>query len=103
MKVIEIKKTDKIPEIILDDKKRVFEISGKCLPENIRNLDELVIKKLDNYLNECMNIKETFPEKNLLKVHFKLDYFNSAAAKFIADILMLIGGYIKKGCDIKLY
>lgn len=103
MKIIEIKKTDKIPGIILDDKKRVFEINGKCLPENIRDLDELVTKKLDAYLKKCMITKDSDPEKNTLKVNFKLEYFNSAAAKFIADILMLMNKYIKKGCDIKLY
>ena len=103
MKVIEIKRTEKIPEIILDDERGVFEMNGKCLPENIRNLDELVTKKLDKYLRECMRTKDTSSEKKILKANFKLAYFNSAAAKFIADILMLINGYINKGCDIKLY
>ncbi len=103
MKVIEILKTEKIPAITLDDKKKVFEISGKCLPENIRNLDEMVTQKLEVYLNECIAKKDSSPEKNTLKANFKLEYFNSAAAKFIADILMLMNGFIEKGCDIKLY
>ena len=54
MKVIDIPKTEKIPEITLDDIKRVFEIKGKCLPENIRNLDELVTQKLKFYLNAML-------------------------------------------------
>lgn len=103
MKVIEIKKTEKLPEIILDDKKMIFEINGKCLPENIRNLDEEVTQKLKLYLKDCMKIKNDGPKKNSFKVNFKLEYFNSAAAKFIADILMLMNDYVEKGCDIKLY
>lgn len=103
MKVIEIKKTEKIPEITLDGAKKIFEIKGKCLPENIRNLNELVTKKLESYLNDCLEKKDSAPEKNTLKVNFKLDYFNSAAAKFIADILMLMNNFIEKGCKIKLY
>lgn len=103
MKVIEIKKTEKLPEIILDDKKMIFEINGKCLPENIRNLDEEVTQKLKLYLMDCMKIKNDGPKKNSFKVNFKLEYFNSAAAKFIADILMLMNDYVEKGCDIKLY
>lgn len=103
MKVIEIKKTEKIPEIILDDKKKTFEINGKCLPENIRNLDKLVTKKLEKYLDECMKAKESSSQEKAFKANFKLAYFNSAAAKFIADIMMLMNRYIKKGSNIKLY
>ncbi len=102
MKVIEIKKTEKIPEITLDDKNKTFEIRGKCLPENIRNLDKLVTKKLEKYLDDCMEAKKSSSRKTL-KANFKLAYFNSAAAKFIADIMMLMNRYIKKGYNIKLY
>ena len=103
MNVIEIPRTEKIPSITLDDKRKVFEINGKCLPENIRNLNEMVTRKLESYLNKCLKSEDTVPEEKTLRVNFKLEYFNSAAAKFIADILMLMNDFIEKGCDIKLY
>ncbi|MBA7519712.1 hypothetical protein ES705_11799 [subsurface metagenome] len=103
MKVIEIHRTEKTPEIILDDEKGILELSGKCLPENIRNLEQLVTQKLRTYLNESFNEADSQRAEKALKVNFKLAYFNSAAAKFIADILMLTNEYIKKGYNIKIY
>jgi hypothetical protein len=50
-----------------------------------------------------MGTKDLSSKNKSFKAHFKLAYFNSAAAKFIADILMLLNQYARKGCDIKLY
>ena len=103
MKVIEIRKTEKTPEIILDDEKRILQITGKCLPENIRDFSQLVIEKLENYLNQLVPVSDGDNGKETFKVNFKLGYFNSAAAKFIADVLLLTDEYTQKGVGITVF
>jgi hypothetical protein len=103
MKIIDIKKTERTPEITLDAKEKIFEIKGKCLPENIVDFDAMVTEKLRVYLTECFENQNDCAEGNPFKVNLKLAYFNSAAAKFIADILMLVNEFIKKEKNIKIY
>jgi hypothetical protein len=103
MKFIDIQRTDKTPEIILDTDKRLFQIKGNCLPENIRDFSIEVTSKYEQFLRQSPteNIDEDHPDA--FRVHFRLGYFNSAAAKFIADILIISGNYIAKGINIRLY
>jgi hypothetical protein len=101
MKVIEIPKTEKTPEIILDDDQRILQIKGNCLPENIRDFSEVVLEKLRHYLEGLA--AETTANADTFRVYFRLGYFNTAAAKFIADVLALTGSYIKKGYPVRIY
>jgi hypothetical protein len=103
MKVIEIPKTEKTPEIILDDERRLLQITGKCLPENIRDFSQLVIEKLENYLNQLIPSPDQDNGNGAFKVNFKLGYFNSAAAKFIADVLLVIDENSQRGVNIKVF
>ena len=103
MKIIDIKRTERTPEIILDAEEKIFEIKGKCLPENIVDFDLLVTEKLSNYLRKCFEEDSECADNRTFKVNLKLAYFNSAAAKFIADILMVVNNYIRKGYNIKIY
>lgn len=103
MKIIDIKKTDKTPEVILDTEKQVFQIKGRCLPENIRDFSKQVLTGLEEYLAQLPVSASDRHASGAFRVHFKLGYFNSAAAKFIADVLALAGSYAQKGCNIKSY
>ncbi len=103
MRIIDIKKTERTPEIVLDAKDKFFEIRGKCLPENIVDYDKLVTEKLHEYLVDCFEKNNDCSGGTSFKANFKLAYFNSAAAKFIADILMVVNEFIKKGHNIKIY
>jgi hypothetical protein len=101
MKAIDIKQTDKTPEILLDTDRQLFQIKGKCLPENIRDFSRQVLTSFEQYLS---TLPHGANDKNgAFRVHFRLGYFNSASAKFIADILALSGQYTQKGCNIKNY
>jgi hypothetical protein len=100
MKIIDISKTDKTPEITLDSDKQVFQIKGRCLPENIREFSQKVLKSFEDYL---VTLPTGSSDKGAFRIHFRLGYFNSAAAKFIADVLALSGQYTQKGCNIKNY
>ena len=103
MKVINIKQTDKTPEIILDTDKQVFQIKGNCLPENIREFSRQVLVSYEDYLKTLHCITDNKSSAGAFRIHFRLGYFNSAAAKFISDILTLSHGYAQKGCNIKIY
>lgn len=103
MKIIDIKKTDKTPEVILDTDKQLFQIKGRCLPENIRDFGKQVLASLDEYLAQQPVSDSERHAPGAFRVHFKLGYFNSASAKFIADVLSLAGSYTQKGYNIKSY
>ena len=101
MKLIDIQKTDKTPEVILDTEKQLFQIKGNCLPENIREFSSQVLNDFERFLMQL--VPDAKGTAGAFRVHFKLGYFNSAAAKFIADLLILSGNYIQKGHNMKVY
>lgn len=70
--------TDESPEIVFDIGKSIFKISGKSMPENVREFYKPVLNYLDEY------IKEPNPETTVI---FEMDYFNSATSKLFLDIL----------------
>ncbi|MBN2520862.1 MAG: DUF1987 domain-containing protein [Bacteroidales bacterium] len=103
MNIIDIEPTNRTPEIILNDEDLFFEMTGDCRPENIWEFYKPVIGKLKNFLDDFLKSKSINAEKDVFKVSFRLGYFNSASAKFIVDILLLIGDFTKLGCKIKVY
>jgi hypothetical protein len=103
MNSIEIPKTEKTPEILLDDERKILQIKGKCLPENIRDFSQFVTEKLENYLDQLVPDLDEENKSEAFKVNFKLGYFNSAAAKFIADVLLIIDNYIQRNVNIKVF
>jgi hypothetical protein len=103
MKIIDIAKTDKVPAVTLDVNTKVFQIKGNCLPENIRSFSKQVIEKLEEHYTQLLADIEKTDDKDVFRVLFRLGYFNSAAAKFIADVMMLSKNYAEKGCNIKIY
>jgi hypothetical protein len=103
MKIISIQRTDKTPEVTLDTDEQVFQIKGNCLPENIREFSHQVITKFEEYLNQLAPGISDKGAAGIFRVNFQLGYFNSAAAKFIADVLIISGNFIQKGCNIKIY
>lgn len=75
------KGSQETPEIHLDPQTGIFNISGKSLPEDVKEFYHPVIKWLEGY------IEDPKPE-TLLKV--KMDYFNTASSKMILEIFELI-------------
>lgn len=104
MSMIHIEATEKTPEIILDDKNLIFEMIGKSRPENIRDFYKPIIEKLENFLDYLLvNTPAEKLEEKVFKINFKLGYFNSASAKCIADIMIMVHDFIKQGSNIKIY
>src|SRR4030042_5617724 len=95
--------TEKTPEVILDDDRKLLQVKGHCLPENIRDFNQMVTGKLESYLESLDNKHESDLKKKPFRVNFKLGYFNTAAAKFIADVLMHIKAHMQAGSHIKIF
>src|SRR6056297_1161218 len=103
MEKIRLEATEKSPAILFDPQNRIFEIKGNSRPENVRDFFIPLMEKMRNNLDECLEQKASANEEDPLKCMFKLEYFNSSSAKFISDILVMIGNYYQKGLPVKLY
>jgi hypothetical protein len=103
MQKVIIPATDRTPEISLDKESRIFQFKGRCLPENIRTFGENVMASLDGFLARCLDDRRNASAGSLHKVIFRFGYFNSAAARLLADILSSLGKAREKGCLIKIY
>lgn len=81
MEKLHIDATDDTPEINFNPDENTFIISDRSLPENAI---EFYLPIFDWLLTYCSN-----PNKNTT-FDFKLDYFNTASAKQIAKILLVL-------------
>lgn len=81
MEALHIPKTDDTPEVKFSPEQDVFEISYRSLPENAIEFYQPICKWVEEY-NQSPNQKTTFD--------FKLEYFNTASAKQIAKLLLLL-------------
>lgn len=91
MEVIKIIGTDDTPNVILDADNKIFEISGRSLPEDVASFYEPILDWLDDYAEEA-NPKTIFD--------FKLVYFNTASSKLILDILLKLEEMYESGKDV---
>jgi len=79
MEIINIKKTDDTPLVILNAENNIMEISGRSLPEDLNKFYIPIIEWVKEY-SKKPNPSTVFK--------FKLDYFNTASSKNILSILM---------------
>ncbi|MCK4661542.1 MAG: DUF1987 domain-containing protein [Bacteroidales bacterium] len=101
MEPFNLSPTDSTPKIIFDPQQKKFEISGISRPENVREYYEPVLEWIENF-NIEMNDYVFKNGKELIIFDFKLNYFNSASAKFILDILIELNKLYKNGLNLKI-
>jgi hypothetical protein len=89
MKPIIIDETNSTPQVIFDLKNYQFELKGCSRPENVRQFYLPIVEWLESFQANAAEYVDHFTEKPAV-FKFKLSYFNSASAKFILDILLLI-------------
>ena len=101
MKPIIIDETNATPQVIFDIKNSQFEIKGCSRPENVRQFYLPIVEWLENF---CTNAPEHVAhfKNNPAIFKFKLSYFNSASAKFILDILLLINKIYKNDINTSI-
>lgn len=81
MDVISIKGTQETPEVLLDSSKGVFELSGKSLPEDVKEFYNPILKWFDEY-------SKSPNKQTILKI--KMDYFNTASSKMILELFEVV-------------
>lgn len=77
MEILNIEGAEDTPKIILDATNKIFEISGRSLPEDSAEFYKPVLGW----------IKEYTSAGNAMNFVFKLEYFNTASSKLILDVL----------------
>lgn len=85
--------TEDTPEIDFDISTGVFKVTGRALPEDAHDF----FKPLEDWLQEY--IEE--PLDNTV-VEMRIDYFNSAATRYIFNLLMCFEDLVEAGKDAKI-
>lgn len=93
MEKLTIQPTEDTPQVIFDIASNTLELSGKSYPDNVFTFYEPVLAWLNSYASK--------PEP-ATKFVFKLDYFNTASAKIIFDILSILDGIHSSGHQIEI-
>jgi hypothetical protein len=91
MEVVKIVGTDDTPNVVLDVENKIFEISGRSLPEDVASFYEPILDWLERYSEETLD-KTVFD--------FKLVYFNTASSKMILDILLKLEEMHEAGNEV---
>lgn len=86
-KTLIIESREDTPKVIFDTANKFFEISARSLPENAIGFYEPVLLWLNEYYNSPLE---------LTVFNFKLEYFNTASAKQLAKILLILENLAKK-------
>jgi len=91
MEVIKIQGTDDTPSVIFDAQNKIFQISGRSMPEDVTAFYDPLLEWLDEFAEE-VNEKVVF--------EFKLEYFNTASSKLLLDILLKLEEMYEDGKEI---
>jgi hypothetical protein len=83
MEIFYLEGSEDTPRINLNKEKGIFEISGRSIPEDPAAFYSPVLEWIKHYKGEA-NKSTAFV--------FKLEYFNTASAKIILDILYALEG-----------
>jgi hypothetical protein len=94
--------TEDSPSIIFDTTTHNFVISGSSRPENAKTFYTPVVNWLTTYLESMDLHKQQIGVETKLIFIFRLEYFNSATAKCIVDILFLLKKFVEQGFSIKI-
>jgi len=82
-----IDSTEDTPKVIFDAENKIFQISERSLPENAIGFYDSLLNWLTQYSKNPIE---------LTIFDFKLEYFNTASAKQIAKILLILENIGKK-------
>jgi hypothetical protein len=91
METLLIEQTDDSPKVIFDPVDKLFEISGKSLPEDVLEFYQPVLDWLNAYRKEP-DSKTTFS--------VRLIYFNTASSKMIMDIFLIFEEMVEEGHEV---
>lgn len=93
MKTLIIDGTEDTPKVIFDPENKIYEISGRSLPEDVVTFFQPVLDWLDE-------LREN-PKKEI-EFDIKLEYFNTASSKQILDIFLMLDEMYKEGSRVRV-
>lgn len=93
MDKIEIEATDSTPAVLFNPGKGSLEIKGKSISENSVKFYRPLIEGIEKYI---------FKPVSPTTVHIHLDYFNTASAKCIIEMLKKLESLPRKGITIEV-
>lgn len=88
-----IEATDRSPRVVLDRQESVLKIEGRSYPEEGMDFFEPIIVRLRTLQNT---------ESPISTVHVRLEYYNSATAKALAEIFTSLMTLKTKGVPTKV-
>jgi len=91
METLLIEQTDDSPRVVLDPVDKLFEISGKSLPEDVLEFYQPVLDWLNAYRKE--------PDSETI-FNIRLIYFNTASSKLIMDIFLIFEEMVEEGHNV---
>jgi len=91
METLLIEQTDDRPRIVLVPVDKLFEISGKSLPEDVLEFYQPVLDWLNDYRKE--------PDSETI-FNVRLIYFNTASSKMIMDIFLIFEEMVEEGHNV---
>ena len=91
METLIIDSSEDNPQVILNARDNILEISGRSLPEDVNTFYEPVLNWIGEYARN--------PAENTV-FNFKFTYFNTASAKVILDILTLFEEMTEEGHSV---
>lgn len=99
MENFELQGTEFTPCITFLIDKNHLEIKGFSRPEDVRGF----YQKFIDWLNGNDDVLRKIGAENVLRIEFNLEYFNSASAKFLLDIFMLLKNIYNSKLDVNWY
>jgi len=88
-----IEATEDTPLIDFNLETGVFKVTGRALPENAHDF----FKPIEEWLSEYVES----PLENTT-VEMRIDYFNSAATRYIFNLLAYFEDIVEEGADVKI-
>ncbi len=93
MESLYFEETTETPEISLDPDNNLFRIRGKSFPEEAKKFYEPVLNWIEEYITQ--------PNEKT-KFEFRFDYYNSASATQILELIYLLDKLYKKGHEVTI-
>lgn len=93
MDALNIKGTNETPNIIFDKVANRFEITGKSLPEDVKEFYNPVLRWLKAYADD--------PNPKTV-VKFKMEYFNTASSKMILELFEVLDAMHSVGKEVEI-
>ncbi len=94
MKNIHVTSTEDSPSIVFDVEQKIFQITGRSVPENVVAFYQPIKDWFVEYIEN-----PAFP----VTLELKFSYFNTSSSKLILDILILLDKAYKKNAPVKVH